>query len=91
MLEDILHMEINEKQSIIVSSVVAENSVEFVKKWEPIVKNPDKSKEQELIQDIIDVCCKCAKQMKLKSVNRDTISHRIEEIIKESLDKQTNN
>ena len=91
MLEDILHMEINEKQSIIVSCVVAENSVEFIKKWEPIVKNPDKSKEPELIQDIIDVCCKCAKQMKLKNVNRDTITHRIEEIIKESLDKQKNN
>lgn len=92
LLEDILHMELSMQQQALVGTLLFKRSEGFIKKWEPMMKNPKayKDSETELRKDIVDVCCKVAKDMKLKRVNRETINHRIDEICVESLKQKVN-
>lgn len=85
-VEDILGITIDMKQSAVIAHITGDNGAELAKKWADI--DGDKMTEaqnKEFEADLLDVLVKCARQMKLKSVNRDTISQRMREIHKESL------
>jgi hypothetical protein len=92
LLEDILNIEINMQQSAVIANLVSKRCVDFVKKWEPAVQNTDAyaNRDQELRSDIVDICCKVAKDMKLKRVNRDTINERIDRIFVECMKASDN-
>ena len=81
-LEDILHIELNQQQQAVIGGLLTMRSEKFMKKWIPIVDDPEKWKgrEQELQDDMVDVCSKVAKDMKLKYVNRETINESFNKI-----------
>ena len=81
LLEDILHLTLNQQQVIVIAHVVATNATDFAKKW----ANEDATgRDDEFKNDMIDVFCKCARQMKLKRVNRVSITENIDRMIEES-------
>lgn len=83
-LEDLLHIEIDMKQSAVISHIVGECSIDIVNKWvDKDARSPEKDKE--FREDLIDVMAKCAKKMGLMFVNRWTISHHIDKIYAESM------
>jgi hypothetical protein len=81
LLEDILHLTLNQQEAIVIAHVVATNATDFAKKW----ANEDATgRDDEFKNDMIDVFCKCARQMKLKRVNRVSITENIDRMIEES-------
>ncbi len=85
-LEDILHLKVDMKQQAVISQIVGECGQDLVKKWVgQEATTPEKDKEFQ--EDLIEVMVKCAKKMKLHSVNRETITKRMNEIRKEAKQK----
>lgn len=72
-LEEILHIEIDMNQSAAIANIVAENSAELVRKMVDVDSFTDELNAA-FERDLIDCYCRCAREMKLKSVNRDTIT-----------------
>lgn len=89
-LEDILHIELNQQQQAVIGGLLTMRAEKFMKKWIPLVDDPEKWKdrEQELQDDMVDVCSKVAKDMKLKYVNRDTITKHVNEIMSSSMEQK---
>lgn len=79
-LEDILHIEIDMNQSAVIAQIVGDNAEEIVKKWVDIDCSTDELND-DFNRDVIDCYCRCARAMKLKHVNRDTITAAYKEII----------
>lgn len=85
-LEDILHLKVDMKQQAVISHIVGECGQDLVKKWVgQEATTPEKDKEFQ--KDLIEVMVKCAKKMKLHSVNRETITKRMNEIREEAKQK----
>ena len=85
-LEDILHLKVDMKQQAVISHIVGECGQDLVKKWVgKEATTPEKDKEFQ--EDLIEVMVKCAKKMKLHSVNRETITKRMNEIREEAKQK----
>lgn len=84
LVSDILGMKLSNEQKVIMIFVAAKNSRDFVQKWEKISLDgslDEKVLNGEAREDTIDLMCRFAKVMNLKSVNRDTISERIDDVI----------
>ena len=79
-LEDLLHMEINMNQSAVIAHIVSDNAEEIVKKWVDVDFATDELND-DFNRDLIDCYCRCAREMKLKFVNRDTITLAYHKII----------
>ena len=79
-LQDILHIEIDMNQSAVIAQIVGDNAEEIVKKWVNVDFSTDELNAA-FDHDLIDCYCRCARAMKLKSVNRDTIAAAYKEII----------
>ena len=79
-LQDILHIEIDVHQSAVIAHIVSNNAEEIVKKWVHVECNTDEL-NADFERDLIDCYCRCAREMKLKSVNRDTITAAYKDII----------
>lgn len=79
-LQDILHIEIDIHQSAVIAHIVSNNAEEIVKKWVHVECNTDEL-NADFERDLIDCYCRCAREMKLKSVNRDTITAAYKDII----------
>lgn len=79
-LQDILHIEIDVHQSAVIAHIVSNNAEEIVKKWVHVDCNTDEL-NADFERDLIDCYCRCAREMKLKSVNRDTITAAYKDII----------
>lgn len=85
-LESLLHIEVSIQQSAVIAALTSENIMPFVQKWAFFnggMLTPEQ--EAEFKKGLIDVMVKNAKMMKLKYVNRDTISQLIDDIIGDSL------
>ena len=76
-LEALLHMELTTQQITIVGHIITYKAVDFVKKW---VKEDAIGRDEEFKKDMVDVFVKAAKEMKLKSVNRETITLQLEKM-----------
>ena len=79
-LENILHIEIDMNQSAVIAQTVGDNAEEIVKKWVDVDFSTDELNAA-FEHDLIDCYCRCARAMKLKHVNRDTITAAYKEII----------
>lgn len=79
-LQDILHIEIDMNQSAVIAHIVSDNAEEIVKKWVDVDFSTDEL-NADFERDLIDCYCRCAREMKLKSVNRDTITAAFKDII----------
>lgn len=79
-LQDILHIEIDMNQSAVIAHIVSNNAEEIVKKWVNVDFSTDEL-NADFERDLIDCYCRCAREMKLKSVNRDTITAAFKDII----------
>jgi hypothetical protein len=84
-LEDILHIELNQQQQAVIGGLLTMRAKKFMEKWIPLIDDPEKWKdrEQELQDDMVDVCSRVAKDMKLKYVDRETIKESLEKIMAE--------
>jgi hypothetical protein len=79
-LETILHIEIDMNQSAVIAQIVGDNAEGIVEKWVNVDFSTDELNAA-FDHDLIDCYCRCARAMKLKSVNRDTITAAYKEII----------
>lgn len=79
-LQNILHIEIDMNQSAVIAQIVGDNAEEIVKKWVDVDFSTDELNAA-FEHDLIDCYCRCAREMKLKSVNRDTITTAYKDII----------
>jgi hypothetical protein len=79
-LQDILHIEIDMNQSAVIAHIVSDNAEGIVKKWMDVDFSTDEP-NADFERDLIDCYCRCARDMKLKSVNRDTITTAIKDIM----------
>jgi hypothetical protein len=79
-LETILHIEIDMNQSAVIAQIVGDNAEGIVEKWVDVDFSTDELNAA-FDHDLIDCYCRCARAMKLKSVNRDTITAAYKEII----------
>lgn len=79
-LQDILHIEIDMNQSAVIAHIVSNNAEEIVKKWVDVDFSTDEL-NADFERDLIDCYCRCAREMKLKYVNRDTITAAFKDII----------
>lgn len=85
LLEYILNIEIDMKQSAVISHITGDCCKNFVLKYKNFNgSTATDAQNEEFKEDFIEVMVKCAKRMKLKSVNRDTITQHINEVMKES-------
>lgn len=84
LLEDILHVEISMNQSAYISHIIGEQGLTVIKKWGN--RNPQDVtlRNKEFRNDLIDVMEKCARQMKLKFVNRERITEGIDKLYAEA-------
>lgn len=81
-LEDILHIKLDMKQQAVISHVVGECGKDLVAKWVgQDASSPEK--DNEFQDDLIEVMVKCAKKLKLRFVNRESITKRMNEIREE--------
>lgn len=85
-MEDILHLKVDMKQQAVISHIVGECGQDLVKKWVG-QEATTLEKDKEFQEDLIEVMVKCAKKMKLHSVNRETITKRMNEIREEAKQK----
>ena len=82
-LEDILHIKLDMNQQAVISHVVGECGKDLVAKWVgQDASSPEKDKEFQ--DDLIEVMVKCAKKLKLRYVNRESITKRMNEIREEA-------
>lgn len=82
-LEDILHIKLDMKQQAVISHVVGECGKDIVAKWiDKDASSPENDKEFQ--GDLIEVMVKCAKKLKLRFVNREIITKRMNEIREEA-------
>lgn len=79
-LQDILHIEIDMNKSAVISQIVCDNAGGIVKKWGGVDCNTEELKA-DFERDLIDCYCRCARAMELKSVNRDTITAAVKDIM----------
>jgi hypothetical protein len=79
-LETILHIEIDMNQSAVIAQIVGDNAEGIVEKWVDVDFSTDELNTA-FDHDLIECYCRCARAMKLKSVNRDTITAAYKEII----------
>ena len=87
-LEDRLQLKTNYQHQVIFAHVVSWNAIDFVKKW----ANQDANgREGEFKKDMVDVFCKAAKEMKLKSFSRGIISYYLNKMYKEGKELNQNN
>ena len=86
-LQDILHIEIDIHQSAVIAHIVSNNAEEIVKKWVNVDCNTDEL-NADFERDLIDCYCRCAREMKLKFVNRDTITAAVKDVIADSQQKE---
>lgn len=84
LLEDILCMKVSVQQSAVIAHIVGDNSIELMSKWGERDLNTLALDNDEFREELIGVLVKCARQMKLKRVNRETITERLAEIYAES-------
>ena len=85
LLEDILGIKVSMQQSSVIAYIVGDNSLELMKKWGERDPETMALDNDEFREELIVVLVKCARQMKLKRVNRDTITERLAEIHAESM------
>jgi hypothetical protein len=88
-LEDILHLKLTMPQSALICQFEMECGIdEMVHKYIDFDgRTATEEENKQFMADAIDFFCKVAKKMKLKSVNRETITDRINEIVKDSQEK----
>ena len=79
-LENILHIEIDMNESAVIAHTVGDNAAELVMKWVDVDFTTDELNAA-FERNLIDCYCRCAREMKLKSVNRDTITAAYKDII----------
>lgn len=79
-LQEILGIEIDMKQSAVISHIVGDNAEKIIEKWVDVDCNTDEL-NADFERDLIDCYCRCARDMELKSVNRDTITAVIHDIM----------
>ena len=79
-LQDILHIEIDMNQSAVIAHIVSDNAKEIIEKWVDVDCNTD-DLNADFERDLIDCYCRCAREMKLKNVNRDTITAAYKDIM----------
>ena len=79
-LQDILHIEIDMNQSAVIAHIVSDNAKEIIEKWVDVDCNTDEL-NADFERDLIDCYCRCAREMKLKNVNRDTITAAYKDIM----------
>ena len=84
-MQDILHVEVSMQQSAVIAAAAGDKCLPLVQKWAFVDGDKMTGEEQETFrQDLIGTLAEIARELKLKSVNRDTIAARIDEIIVES-------
>jgi len=85
LLEDILHIKVTEQQNILILMYATECGIgELTKEY--LDFNNDTATEEDnlrIMSDTIDLYCRIARKMELKSVNRETITKRMKEIMAE--------
>lgn len=79
-LQHILHTEMDVNESAVIAHIVGDNAVEMVNKWMDVDFTTDELNAA-FDRDLIDCYCRCARKMKLKSVNRDTIMAAYKDIV----------
>jgi len=85
-IQDLLHIEVSMQQSAVIADVTGENDMSFAKKWAYI--DGDKmtaEQEAEFREDFIDTMVMNARQLKLRSINRDAVAQLIDDIMADSL------
>lgn len=80
-LEEIIQFKTNNQQKALISYFVMECSTDFIEKW---VYTGAVGRDEEFKHDMIDLFYKVAKKMKLKHINRETITERIDKIMSDS-------
>jgi GMP synthase PP-ATPase subunit len=88
-LEDVLHLKMSIQQCTLVGHTVAYNSTDFIKKWAEI--EDANGRDDEFKKDMVDVFCKAAKEMKLKRLDRDTITRQLDKMIEEGKKAKSDN
>ncbi len=78
LLQTILHVEVDMKQSAVISHIVAEHGMEMMNKWSECDPKELTLDNLPFRTDLTDVMVKVAKQMKLKSLSRERIEEEIE-------------
>lgn len=78
LLQTILHVEVDMKQSAVISHIVAEHGKEMMNKWSACDPEALTLDNLPFRTDLTDVMVKVAKQMKLKSMSRERIEEEIE-------------
>lgn len=88
-LEDLLHMTLTMPQSALICQFEMECGIEeLVHKYKDFDgRTATEEEENQFMEDAIDLFSKVAKKMKLKSVNRETISAHIKELMASSKEK----
>ena len=83
LLEDILHIKVTEQQNVLIMMFATECGIgELTKKY--LDFNNDTASEEDnrrIMADTIDLYCRIARKMELKSVNRETITKQMNEIM----------
>lgn len=89
LLEDILHLELSMPQSALICQIENECGIdELVHKYKDFDgRTATEEEKNQFMEDAIELYSKVAKKMKLKSVNRETITAHIKEIMALSQDK----
>lgn len=89
LLEDILHTEVSIPQGAVIANIETECGVdELVRKYTGFdARKATKAESDGFTSDLVDFYAKVARKMKLKSVTRDAIVERINELMSSSMDK----
>lgn len=85
LIEKLLNYEVDMKQSAVISHIVAEQSVDVVKKWADHDPETLAFENKEFRAGLLDVMVKTAKQMKLKYMNRERIDQCLDEIHRDAM------
>lgn len=89
LLEDILHIEVSIPQGAVIANIETECGVDsLVRKYTGFdARKATKAENDGFTSDLVDFYAKVARKMKLKSVTRDAIVERINELMSSSMDK----
>lgn len=82
-LEHILNIKIDLRQSAVIGDITGDASMDMIKKYAH-VDFSQADKNAEFMAELIELYAKCARQMKLKRVNRDTIQEAVGHIMAET-------
>lgn len=81
LLQEIFNTKIDAKQSALIVSVTFDNSIDIIKRYVDFNSSTATKEENEAFdKDFIAFAVKCAKQLKLKSVNEETIQSAINKL-----------